>query len=50
MADVSGLTSLSQDCSASEMVRMFNELFGRFDQLAAVYTLILLLACTVMAW
>ena len=36
MADVTGLTALSQDCSAAEMVRMLNELFGRFDQLAAV--------------
>lgn len=36
MADVTGLTALSQDCSAAEMVRMLNELFARFDQLAAV--------------
>jgi len=39
MADVTGLTALSQDCSAAEMVRMLNELFGRFDQLAAVQRL-----------
>jgi len=36
MADVTGLVALSQDCSAAEMVCMLNELFGRFDQLAAV--------------
>jgi len=40
MADVIGLTALSQDCTAAEMVRMLNELFGRFDQLAAVYTIV----------
>jgi len=40
MADVIGLTALSQDCTAAEMVRMLNELFGRFDQLAAVYLLL----------
>jgi len=39
MADVMGLTALSQDCTAAEMVRMLNELFGRFDQLATVYTI-----------
>ena len=42
MADVMGLTALSQDCSAAEMVRMLNELFGRFDQLAAVQCTVLL--------
>ena len=36
MADVTGLSALSDDCSAVELVRMLNELFGRFDQLAAV--------------
>lgn len=44
MADVTGLTALSQDCSAAEMVRMLNELFGRFDQLAAVYSCTVLLS------
>jgi len=42
MADVTGLTALSQDCSAAEVVRMLNELFGRFDQLAAVCCRLLL--------
>jgi len=36
MADVTGLAALSEECCAAEMVRMLNELFGRFDQLAAV--------------
>ena len=41
MADVTGLTALSHDCSPAELIRMLNELFARFDQLAAVRVLLL---------
>ncbi|XP_059084537.1 Ca(2+)/calmodulin-responsive adenylate cyclase-like isoform X2 [Tigriopus californicus] len=33
-ADIVGFTVLSSQCSAQELVRLLNELFGRFDQLA----------------
>ncbi|XP_059175219.1 adenylate cyclase type 1-like isoform X2 [Physella acuta] len=33
-ADIVGFTSLSSQCTAQELVRILNELFGRFDQLA----------------
>lgn len=47
-ADIVGFTVLSTQCSAQELVRLLNELFGRFDQLANVskinsFTLLLLL-------
>ena len=35
-ADIVGFTVLSSQCSAQELVRLLNELFGRFDQLASV--------------
>ncbi|XP_065567716.1 Ca(2+)/calmodulin-responsive adenylate cyclase-like isoform X2 [Artemia franciscana] len=34
-ADIVGFTVLASQCSAQELVRLLNELFGRFDQLAA---------------
>ena len=34
-ADIVGFTVLSSQCSAQELVRLLNELFGRFDQLAS---------------
>lgn len=33
-ADVVGFTALSSQCTAQDLVRILNELFGRFDQLA----------------
>lgn len=33
-ADIVGFTVLASQCSAQELVRLLNELFGRFDQLA----------------
>ncbi|XP_074600208.1 uncharacterized protein LOC141854435 [Brevipalpus obovatus] len=33
-ADIVGFTVLASHCSASDLVRLLNELFGRFDQLA----------------
>ena len=35
-ADIVGFTVLASQCSAQELVRLLNELFGRFDQLADV--------------
>ena len=35
-ADIVGFTVLSSQCSAQELVRLLNDLFGRFDQLASV--------------
>ncbi len=35
-ADIVGFTALSGQCTSQELVRVLNELFGRFDQLAAV--------------
>ncbi|XP_065559206.1 adenylate cyclase type 5-like isoform X2 [Artemia franciscana] len=34
-ADICGFTTLSDQCTAEELVRMLNELFARFDRLAA---------------
>ncbi|XP_065340008.1 Ca(2+)/calmodulin-responsive adenylate cyclase isoform X7 [Cloeon dipterum] len=34
-ADIVGFTVLASQCTAQELVRLLNELFGRFDQLAA---------------
>ncbi|XP_077301910.1 adenylate cyclase type 6 [Arctopsyche grandis] len=34
-ADMCGFTTLSAQCSAEELVRLLNELFARFDRLAA---------------
>jgi len=33
-ADIVGFTNLSSQCSSQDLVRLLNELFGRFDQLA----------------
>lgn len=33
-ADIVGFTVLASQCTAQELVRLLNELFGRFDQLA----------------
>ena len=35
-ADIVGFTRLSSGCKAQELVKMLNQLFGRFDQLATV--------------
>lgn len=34
-ADICGFTSLSATCTAEELIRLLNELFARFDRLAA---------------
>ena len=39
-ADIVGFTRLSSGCTAHELVKMLNQLFGRFDQLAAVSWLV----------
>lgn len=39
-ADIVGFTVLASQCSAQELVRLLNELFGRFDQLSNVSLLI----------
>ncbi|XP_028652610.1 adenylate cyclase type 3 isoform X2 [Erpetoichthys calabaricus] len=36
-ADIVGFTQLSSTCSAQELVKLLNELFARFDKLAAKY-------------
>ena len=35
-ADIVGFTTLSSQCTAQELVKVLNELFGKFDQLAMV--------------
>ena len=35
-ADIVNFTPLAAECTAPELVKMLNELFGRFDQLAEV--------------
>lgn len=35
-ADIEGFTSLASQCTAQELVMTLNELFARFDKLAAV--------------
>lgn len=35
-ADIVNFTPLASECTAAELVKMLNELFGRFDQLASV--------------
>lgn len=35
-ADIVGFTVLASQCTAQELIRLLNELFGRFDQLADV--------------
>lgn len=35
-ADIVGFTVLASQCTAQELVRLLNELFGRFDQLSNV--------------
>lgn len=37
-ADIVNFTPLAAECTAEELVKMLNELFGRFDQLAKVHT------------
>uniref|UniRef100_A0A1A7XQ61 adenylate cyclase n=2 Tax=Iconisemion striatum TaxID=60296 RepID=A0A1A7XQ61_9TELE len=36
-ADIVGFTQLSSSCTAQELVKLLNELFARFDKLAAKY-------------
>lgn len=43
-ADIVGFTQLSSSCSAQELVKLLNELFARFDKLAAVSQLTCCLA------
>lgn len=38
-ADIVGFTSLASQCTAQELVKLLNELFGKFDELATVSTL-----------
>lgn len=38
-ADIVGFTVLASQCTAQELIRLLNELFGRFDQLADVSVL-----------
>lgn len=40
-ADIVNFTPLSEQLSASDLVKTLNELFGRFDQLAMVFILII---------
>ena len=35
-ADIVGFTRLSSGCTAKDLVKILNELFGKFDSLAAV--------------
>ena len=35
-ADIVNFTPLAAECTAPELVKMLNELFGRFDQIAEV--------------
>ena len=35
-ADIEGFTKLASQCTAPELVKILNELFARFDQLAVV--------------
>lgn len=35
-ADIVGFTSLASQCTAQELVKLLNELFGKFDELATV--------------
>lgn len=37
-ADIVGFTKLSSGCTAQELIKILNELFGKFDSLAAVST------------
>lgn len=38
-ADIVGFTSLASQCTAQELVKLLNELFGKFDELATVSAL-----------
>lgn len=40
-ADIVGFTSLASQCTAQELVKLLNELFGKFDELATVSTTLL---------
>lgn len=37
-ADIVGFTGLASQCTAQELVKLLNELFGKFDELATVST------------
>ena len=41
-ADIVNFTPLAAECTAPELVKMLNELFGRFDQIAEVRIKLLL--------
>ncbi|XP_028328706.1 adenylate cyclase type 1-like isoform X2 [Gouania willdenowi] len=36
-ADIVGFTSLASQCTAQELVKLLNELFGKFDELATIF-------------
>lgn len=38
-ADIVGFTGLASQCTAQELVKLLNELFGKFDELATVSAL-----------
>ena len=39
-ADIVGFTRLSSGCTAQELVKLLNQLFGKFDQLATVSSVV----------
>lgn len=49
-ADIEGFTSLASQCTAQELVMTLNELFARFDKLAAVRVLGLGCAADLGGW
>ena len=50
-ADIEGFTKLASQCTAPELVKILNELFARFDQLAVVSFIMLhAIDCMVLPW